>query len=43
MKKIRKKKKIIRDREAAIIKSSKAIHDLLCDCLNLEDEQGKVD
>lgn len=43
LRKIRKKKKIIRDREAAIIKSSKAIHDLLCDCLNLEDEQGKGD
>ena len=38
LKRIRKKKKIIKDREAAIIKSSKAIHDLLCDCVNLEDE-----
>jgi len=43
LRKIRKKKKIIRDREATIIKSSKAIHDLLCDCINLEDEQEKGD
>lgn len=37
LKKIRKKKEIIKGREAAIIKSSKAVHDLLCDCINLDD------
>ena len=41
LKTIRKKKEIIKDREAAIIKSSKAIYDLLCDCIDLKDENEK--
>ena len=41
LKTIRKKKKIIKDREAALIKSSKAIYDLLCDCIDLKDENEK--
>ena len=35
------KKKIIKDREAAIIKSSKSVYDLLCDCIDLKDETKK--
>ena len=46
LKKIRKKKKIIKNREASIIESSKAIHDLLCDCINrdeaLETKKGEA-
>jgi len=38
LKTIRKKKKIIKDREAAIIKSSKDLYDLLCDCLDIQDQ-----
>jgi len=38
LKKIRKKKEIIKDREAALIKSSRAIHDLLRDCIDLDAE-----
>jgi len=38
LKTMRMKKKIIKDREAKIIKSSKAIYDLLCDCIDLKDE-----
>ena len=38
LKKIRKKKKIIKEREATIIKSSKNIHDLLCDLINRDTE-----
>jgi len=40
LKMIRKKKKIIKDREVAITQSSKAIHDLLCDCIDLDEEPG---
>jgi len=38
LKKIRKKKKIIKDREVAITQSSKAIHDLLCECIDPDEE-----
>ena len=38
LKKIRKNKRIIKDRETAIIKSSKAIYDLLCDCIDHREE-----
>jgi uncharacterized membrane protein YidH (DUF202 family) len=41
LKTMRIKKKIIKDREATIIKSSKAIYDLLCDCIDLKDETKK--
>ena len=41
LKTMRIKKKIIKDREATIIKSSKAVYDLLCDCINLKDETKK--
>jgi len=41
LKTMRMKKKIIKDREATIIKSSKAIYDLLCDCIDLKDETKK--
>jgi len=41
LKKMRVKKKIIKDREATIIKSSKAVYDLLCDCIDLKDETKK--
>lgn len=34
--KIREKKKVIKECEVAIIKGSKAIHDLLCDCIDLD-------
>ena len=34
LKKVRKKKRIIKDRETAIAKTSKAVKDLLCDCIN---------
>lgn len=37
LKTIRMKKKIIKDRETVIIKSSKAVYDLLCDCIDLKD------
>ncbi|MDH5451254.1 MAG: DUF202 domain-containing protein [Candidatus Bathyarchaeota archaeon] len=35
--KIRKKKLILKNREAEVMKQSKAVHDLLCDCIALED------
>lgn len=41
LKTIRMKKKIIKDREATIIKSSKSVYDLLCDCIDLKDETEK--
>lgn len=41
LKTIRKKKKIIKNREATIIKSSKTVYDLLCDCIDLKDETDK--
>ncbi|TET20050.1 hypothetical protein E3J74_04375 [Candidatus Bathyarchaeota archaeon] len=41
LKTIRKKKKIIKNREATIIKSSKPVYDLLCDCIDLKDETKK--
>jgi len=41
LKTIRKKKKIIKNREATIIKSSKSVYDLLCDCIDLKDETDK--
>ena len=37
LRKIRKKRKIIKTREVALIESSKATHDLLCECVNSED------
>jgi len=37
LRKIRRKKKIIKNRETTIIQSSKAIHDLLCECIDLDD------
>ena len=38
LKMIRKKKRIIKDREVAMINSSKAIHDLLCDCIDIDEQ-----
>jgi len=38
LKKIRKKKRIIKDREVEIIESSKTIHDLLCECIDVDEE-----
>ena len=38
LKMIRKKKRIIKDREVAMTKNSKAIHDLLCDCIDVDKE-----
>jgi len=37
LKKISKKKKALKDRQAAVIRSSKAVHDLLGDFISLED------
>jgi len=37
LKKISKKKKVLKDRQAAVIRSSKAVHDLLGDFISLED------
>ena len=34
LKKIREKKRIIKDRETVVAKRSKAVQDLLCDCIN---------
>ena len=36
--KIRKKKTILKDRECEVMKKSKAVHDLLSDCIAEEDE-----
>ena len=37
LKKIRKKKKLLKDREATVIRSSKVVHDLFDDFISLED------
>jgi uncharacterized membrane protein YidH (DUF202 family) len=38
LKNIRKKRKTIKDRQTAIIKSSKPIHDLLCECIDVDEK-----
>jgi uncharacterized membrane protein YidH (DUF202 family) len=38
LKKIREKKRIIKNRETAIAKTSKAVQDLLCDCIKNDSE-----
>ena len=39
--KIRKKKLILKDRECEVMRKSKAVHDLLRDCVALEDEESQ--
>ena len=41
LKKIRKKKMILKDRECEIVGKSKAVHDLLRDCIALEDTKSR--
>ena len=38
---IRKKKKVIKTRETSLIKRSKTVYDLLCECIDL-DEEGQI-
>jgi uncharacterized membrane protein YidH (DUF202 family) len=42
LRKIRKKKKIIDAREATLVKSSQPIHDLLCDCITLNEQDSET-
>jgi uncharacterized membrane protein YidH (DUF202 family) len=42
LRKIREKKMILKSRECEVMRKSQSVHDLLGDCIALEDEESKV-
>ncbi|MHA2408084.1 MAG: hypothetical protein ACXACA_06915, partial [Candidatus Ranarchaeia archaeon] len=41
LRKIRTKKQVIKTRETLLIKQSKTVYDLLCECIDLDEEEQK--
>jgi len=41
LRKIRKKKQVIKTRETLLIKQSKTVYNLLCECIDLDEEEQK--